>query len=400
MTQKPNGQKSKLPARTHPDARSRIETLNTVGQALRGAPPEKPPTSYYTPLLIQVTLPHSDPKAPTWVKTNGEFTLMVTSGIDKQGNAYGIPYGSFPRLTLAYIITEVIQTKARRIELSSHFGGFLKEIGYTGNLRGNIRPAKTVQGQLLRLLSANIAFEKTEGNDEQGKMLRGKADVADTFALWWDYKHPEQGSLWGSYIELSEKFHEAILTNPVPLRTDVLAALKKSPLALYVYMWVSYRLFTLQNAGQEQVTLSYGRLQEQFGTGISEANYRSFRRDFKTALAKVAKYWVSPNGEKELLNYDLHEDGMTLHRSPLLIAIPRRKIAEKAVEEEAARILASRKFDDLTMKEARRVAGSQWDIKWLESQYFEWIERQKIPPKDPRAHFLKFIKSHRERNEK
>ena len=110
-------------------------------------------------------------------------------------------------------------------------------------------------------------------------MLRGKADVADTFALWWDYKQPEQGSLWGSYIELSEKFHQAILANPVPLRTDILAALRKSPLALDVYMWVSYRLFTLQNAGQEQVSLSYGRMQEQFGTGISEANYRSFRRD-------------------------------------------------------------------------------------------------------------------------
>ena len=206
--------------------------------------------------------------------------------------------------------------------------------------------------------------------------------------------------MWGSYIELSEKFHQAILANPVPLRTDILAALRKSPLALDVYMWVSYRLFTLQNSGQEQVSLSYGRLQEQFGTGISEANYRSFRRDFKTALARVAQYWRSPNGEKELLNYELHEDGLTLYRSPLLISIPRRKIAEKAAEDEAARILAQRKFDDLTMKQARQVAGSKWDIRWLESQYFEWIEREGVTPKDPRAHFLAFIKAHMKRNAK
>lgn len=400
MTNETSNHKKAQPPRVHPDDRAKLNALNSIASTLHGAPQEKPPVSYYTPLLIQCTLPHSDPKAPTWVKTNGEFTLMVTSGIDKEGGFYGIPYGSFPRLTLAYIITEVIQTKERRIELSSHFSGFLKEIGYTGNFRGSIRPAKTVQSQLLRLLSANIAFEKSSGNAEQGTMLRGKADVADTFALWWDYKQPEQGSLWGSYIELSEKFHQAILANPVPLRTDILAALRKSPLALDVYMWVSYRLFTLQNAGQEQVTLGYGRLQEQFGTGISEANYRSFRRDFKTALAKVAQYWRSPNGEKELLNYELHDDGLTLYRSPLLISIPRRKIAEKAAEDEATRILATRKFDDLTMKQARQIAGSKWDIRWFESQYFEWITREGIAPKEPRAHFFAFIKTHIQRNAK
>ena len=104
-------------------------------------------------------------------------------------------------------------------------------------------------------------------------------------------KNPEQGSLFGSFIDLSEDFHTAILRSPVPLRTDVLKALRKSPLALDVYMWISYRLFTMQNAGQEQITLGYGRLQEQFGTGIAEKNYRQFRRELKLAFAKVAQYW-------------------------------------------------------------------------------------------------------------
>jgi len=255
-----------------------------------------------------------------------------------------------------------------------------------------------VQGQLLRLLSANIAFERATGDADQGAILRGKADVADTFALWWDYKSPEQGSLWGSYIELSEKFHQAILDNPVPLRTDILAALKKSPLALDVYMWVSYRLFTMRATGQEQITLGYGRLQEQFGTGISEANYRSFRRDFKTAFEKVAQFWLSPDGEKELLNYELHEDGMTLFRSPLLVNPRSRKIVQGAAEAEATKILADKKFDDATMKQARQVAGSKWDIRWLAGQYFEWIEEEEIIPKDPRAFFLKLFRTHRERN--
>ena len=396
MTEK----KPKPAARTHPDDRARIAALNAVGQTLRGTTPEKPPTSYYTPLLIQCTLPHSDPKARDWKRTNGDFTLIISSGVDKDLVPYGIPYGSFPRLTLAYIITEVKESRKRTIELSSSFGGFLKEIGYIGNLRGNTRASKTVQGQLQRLLKSSITFDRSEGTTEQGSDLFGRLDVADTATLWWDYKQPDQGSLWGSHIELSEKFYQAILANPVPLRTDILAALKKSPLALDVYMWLSYRLFTLQNAGQEQVTLSYGRLQEQFGTGIAEKNYRNFRSRFKQALADVAKYWVSPDGTKELLNYELHEKGMTLFRSPLLINIPKRKIAAQAAADEAARILASRKFDDLTLKQAKQAAGTQWDMRWLQNQYFEWIEQESITPKDPRAHFLDFIKTHRQRNEK
>ena len=402
MTQHPPDRKSKPAERVHPDDRGRIAALNMASQALQslhGATPQaQPAKSYYTPLLIQCTLPHSEPKVNPWIRKNGDFTLMVSTGYDKEGVAYGIPYGSFPRLTLAYIITHVIQSGKRRVELSSSFGGFLREIGYTGNLRGTTRASKAIQSQLLRLVKSNIVFEKADGTADQGTTISGRLDVADTVALWWDYKQPEQGSLWGSYIELSEKFHQAILDNPVPLRTDILAALKRSPLALDVYMWVSYRLFTLFSADQEQVTLGYGRLQEQFGTGISDANYRSFRRELKLALAKVAEYWRSPDGEKQHLHYELHEDGLTLFRSPLLINVPRRKIAETAAEEEAKRILTARKFDDITRKQARQTAGEKYDVRWLETQYFAWIEAKGITPKDPKAHFLSFIKRHRKRN--
>ena len=81
-------------------------------------------------------------------------------------------------------------------------------------------------------------------------------NVATKFDLWWDFKNPEQDSLWGSYIEISEEFRQAILQAPVPLRTDILKALRKSPLALDVYMWTSYRLFVMQSTGQESIALA------------------------------------------------------------------------------------------------------------------------------------------------
>ena len=106
MTQ-PQGDKKPKPqaARIHPDDRARIEAFNTIGKALTPAPTEKPPKSYYTPELIQCTLPHSDPKTRDWIKKNGNYSLIISSGIDDEGTPYGAPYGSFPRLVLAYIIS-------------------------------------------------------------------------------------------------------------------------------------------------------------------------------------------------------------------------------------------------------------------------------------------------------
>jgi len=385
--------KPTLPARVHPDDRDRIEGLNTLARLYYGTPQSEAPVSYYTPILIQCTLPHSDPKTRDWKKTNGDFTLIISSGVDNNLVPYGIPYGSFPRLVLAYIITRVIQTGERRIALSSHFSSFLEELGYTGNHKGNSKAGKRIRDQLLRLLLASIRFEGRTGTDEQGHMAGVKIDVAPKYSLWWDFKNPEQGSLWGSYIEISEEFRQSILRTPVPLRTDILKAVKKSPLALDVYMWVSYRLFTMRATGQESISLGYGRLQEQFGTGIAEANYRQFRQELKLAFAKVANAWRSPDSEKQPLNYEFEPTRLVLYRSPLLIA----KAKTSRAQEEAQRLLSSRSFDQETRRSARLLAG-KWDVDYLTRQYFDWVEGEGIMPKDPRAHFLDFIKTHRQRH--
>jgi hypothetical protein len=393
MTQEPTYHKSKLSPRVHPDDRSRIDGLNAIATVLYGEPQPQRSISYYTPILIQCTLPYIDPKTVAWKKTNGDFSLIVSSGFDQNLEPYGIPYGSLPRLVLAYIITRVIQTGERRIDLSSYFSTFLKEIGYTGNLKGNSRQAKTVRNQIIRLVRASIAFEGRGGTDEAGRLAGINMNVASKYDLWWDFKSPEQDSLWGSYIQISEEFRQAIFSAPVPLRANILKALHKSPLALDVYMWVSYRLFTMRATGQESITLGYRRLQEQFGTSTAEGNYRSFRQEFRAAFGKVAGYWRDDDSEKSRLNYDMNTTGLTLYRSPLLIAKPKMSRSQ----EDAHRILMSRNFDQETRRSARQLAG-QWDVDYLTSQYFDWIAQEGVTPKNPRAHFLDFIKTHRARH--
>jgi hypothetical protein len=79
--------------RVHPDDRIRVEGLNAIATVIQGAPPPRTPLSYYTPILIQCTLPHSGPKTRDWKKTNGDFSLIISSGVDENLIPYGIPYG-------------------------------------------------------------------------------------------------------------------------------------------------------------------------------------------------------------------------------------------------------------------------------------------------------------------
>ena len=84
---------------------------------------------------------------------------------------------------------------------------------------------------------------------------------------------------------------------------------------------------------------------------------------------------------------------LVLYRSPLLIA----KAKTSRAQEEAQRLLSSRSFDQETRRSARLLAG-KWDVDYLTRQYFDWVEGEGITPKDLRAHFLNFIKIHRQRH--
>jgi hypothetical protein len=65
-------------------------------------------------------------------------------------------------------------------------------------------------------------------------------DVSAGSEFWRDSKKTTQANLRESWTELGEKFYEAVtlLFVPVDLR-----ALKRSPLALDLYAWLTYTAF-------------------------------------------------------------------------------------------------------------------------------------------------------------
>ena len=64
--------------------------------------------------------------------------------------------------------------------------------------------------------------------------------------LWWDYDETEgQQALWGNNVRLSSAFVQSVLTAKIPtdMRALKLLSEKGGPLAMDIYMWLSYRLF-------------------------------------------------------------------------------------------------------------------------------------------------------------
>lgn len=249
-------------------------------------------TAFTATHLVQANLPHSKPKTDTWSRKNGNLTLGIQAGFDFEKNeSIGLPYGSLPRLVIVWLVTEAIRSKSRRLELGASLANFMREVGLNPDTGGGKRgDAKRLKEQMEKLFRAKISFSwtQTDDNGREGyKWL--DMQVAPKGELWWDIKSPEQGDIFGSWVELGEDFYKAIIANPMPLDIRALIALKQSPLALDLYMLMNYEAYKANKSNKAHF-IPWASLHEQMGAEYTEI--KDFKRKLKIALRKVKA--VSP----------------------------------------------------------------------------------------------------------
>ncbi len=227
---------------------------------------------YMARVLTQATLPHRDPKEHIFKRTNGLLTVTIADVGD-----VGLPYGTIPRLLLTWVTTEAVKTKSREVVLGDSLSQFMRELGMdpTGGRWGSITRLKD---QMERLFSCAIGY-KVETETE---FHLSQTFIAKEVHLWWDPQQPNQASLWNSYVTLSKDFFDEIIERPVPIDLRALTALKRSPMALDIYMWLTYRMSYLKRS----TAITWEQLQMQFGAGyeFSEQGRKNFRRAFKKHL--------------------------------------------------------------------------------------------------------------------
>jgi hypothetical protein len=214
-------------------------------------------------------MPHKKPTTNEFKRSNGLFKLSMTASSD-----IGLPYGSIPRLLMAWLSTEAVQKKERKILLGDSLSSFMRSLGIipTGGRWGSITRLKN---QIVRLFSATIRCTYDTSAQSSGLGFT----VASRWQLWWDTHEPRQLSLFDSTVMLSEEFFEEIINHPVPVDMRALKALSKSPMALDIYTWLTYRMSYLTTP----VVIPWNKLQLQFGADYART------RDFKDRLLKAFK---------------------------------------------------------------------------------------------------------------
>lgn len=221
--------------------------------------------------MVQATLPHRKVEGTEFERRNGAFTLSLQAP-----SRIGLPYGSIPRLLLAWVTTEAVKTKSRELELGGSMSAFMAELGLTatGGANGSITRLKD---QTRRLFSSTITatYEDSKRVADMGYRL------ADSTTLWWHPKDSEQTALWRSTVTLSEHFFKEIIDRPVPIDMRAIKALKQSPLALDIYTWLTYRMSYLKRP----TVIPWAAVANMLGSDYSRL--RDFKDAFLAELKKV-----------------------------------------------------------------------------------------------------------------
>lgn len=235
---------------------------------------------YSSRLLIQATMPHSDPGPEVYFfeRTNGDVTVKIMADPH-----CGLPFGTYPRLLLVWVTTEATRTKSYELVLGNSLSEFMTKLDLNyvgGGPRGSM---PRIRQHMQRLFTSTVSA--TYERDGQWRDVR-MAPVEQSH-IFWDPKSPTQATLWQSTIVLNRTFYEEIVRRPVPVDMSALRALAKtrSPLAIDIYQWLTFRVSYLR----EDVTIPWEALRLQFGCAQKSDEYptRAFKQQFVRRLRQV-----------------------------------------------------------------------------------------------------------------
>lgn len=239
------------------------------------------------------SLPHKLQKEPIWRREGHNLTMLIQSGVDRSGNALGVPYGSYARFILLFLQSQAIKTNSREIELGRSMRVWLGNMGLS--IGGTTY--RMVNEQARRISGCTLTFYADRENKEvmrRGGFVDGAITLTDVIN--------DQPSLWQERVLLNEEFYRALQTHPVPLSETALRAIGPRSMVLDIYIWLAYRLHALKN----DVDVSWPSLSAQFGAGYGRL--RDFRAGFTSGLEMALA--VYPEAQ-----VSMGEKGITLRPS-------------------------------------------------------------------------------------
>ena len=287
-----------------PQSRHHFTRFDQVHQ-LVSASEADPDLGFMGRMMALCSLPRTNPgNRKEYKRVNGPYTLYMTAIGDNK-----LPFGNFPRLLLAWVSTEAVKTGSRELVLGASLSEFMRTLGIYSSSGGRGGVQTRLRNQMKRLFNAHIQLVYQDNNGE----ATVNAVIADRTELWWTPKRPDESSLWESKVYLGEAFFNEIISHPVPIDMNTLTALKRSSLGLDLYLWLTYRTFTLR--APQRIT--WRQVYRQFGAHPANASdrvtVRNFQREVLRELKKIKLAWTE-------LNYATAPGVLILHPSTPVIA--------------------------------------------------------------------------------
>ena len=299
-----------------PQARHHFTRLDQVDLLIR-ASEATADTGFMARLMMLCSLPRTNPGDRTQYKrVNGPYTLIVTAV-----GQTGLPFGNLSRLLLAWVCTEAVRTQSRELFLGPSLSGFMRQLDMAP-IGGGSRGERTrLHDQMRRLFNAHIQL----AYEDKQVSASVNSPVASRTGFWWNERKSGERLEWESKIELGEKFFHEIVRHPVPLDLNILKALKRSSLGLDLYLWLTYRTFTLKRP----LRLSWIRLYRQFGVkpveSVDKRTADDFRKDCLRELKKIQIAWPE-------LNYAMAHGALIIQPSKPAVPPARLQFVEVALK--------------------------------------------------------------------
>ncbi len=198
--------------------------------------------------LAMATLPYVDPGPAVleWRRRAFDFELYIRAHSD-----YGLPFGVYPRLLMMWLTNEIKRSGKRVIKLGRSYYAFLLALKIQP--KGKARILFTNQAN--RLLLSAIMYERRS----EKRRDHVSAEIATRYSTWWNVNFPETPD---AEITVGEVFFEHVMKHAFPLDIRIIDAIRRSPLALDLYAWLTFRYYTLKS----ETRVPWPSLQKQFGT--------------------------------------------------------------------------------------------------------------------------------------
>ncbi len=237
-------------------------------------------------IMCQVGLPRSKVAGTSFERHSGNAALLVEAGKLWDGQQFvqqPIPYGSMPRLMLAWMNTYAVRFKTQEIPVGDSASEFLRMLGKTVN--GGRNGTYTKFRQQVQALSA---CRMTLGFNANGRAHTYDGKPIKHFEAWL-HNTDEQRSFWPATVAFSDEYFRTLVDHAVPLDMRALMALQGSSLAMDVYVWLAERLHRING---RPIILHWVNLREQFAQEYQGKDPdKDFKKKFLPALqAALAVY--------------------------------------------------------------------------------------------------------------